>query len=285
MVAHLAHSLRERGRNPAILTRGYQRKSHDQMVIVPRGEKATIELTGDEAQLYIRAGDAHVGVGADRYDAGIRMEETLSPDIFILDDGFQHIRLARTRDIVMIDALDPFGGGMFPLGRRREPCKSLARASAIVVTRVEPGQDAAGIKRMLRQFNPDAPIYTARVAPRYWIDYESKSMRTVSEVKFGRVAAFCGLGNPRAFWRTLEELEIDVQFRWAFGDHHHYKPSELERLAKQAADCGAETLVTTEKDVMNFCEQTAKIVAPHKLLWLKIGIEIDKEEEFLQHIL
>jgi 3-deoxy-D-manno-octulosonic-acid transferase len=285
MVAHLAHALRERGRNPAILTRGYHRKSHDQMVIVPRGEKASIELTGDEAQLYIRAGDAHVGVGVDRYDAGIRMEETLSPDIFVLDDGFQHIRLARTRDIVMIDALDPFGGGMFPLGRRREPCKSLARASAIVITRVEPGQDAAGIKRMLRQFNPDAPIYTARVAPRHWIDYESKAMRMVSEEKLGRVAAFCGLGNPRAFWRTLEELEIDVQFRWAFSDHHHYKPSELERLAKQAAECGAETLVTTEKDVMNFCEQTAKIVAPHKLLWLKIGIEIDKEEEFLQHIL
>ena len=78
----------------------------------------------------------------------------------------------------------------------------------------------------------------------------------------GTVAAFCGLGNPRAFWRTLEELEIDVAFRWAFSDHHHYKPAELERLAKQAADCGAEALVTTEKDIMNFCDQAAAIVAP-----------------------
>ncbi len=285
MVAHLAHLLRERGRNPAILTRGYHRKSHDQTVIVPRGEKASIELTGDEAQTYVRSGDAHVGIGADRCDTGIRMEETLAPDIFILDDGFQTIRLARTHDIVLIDALDPFGGGMFPLGRRREPRRSLARASAIVVTRVEPGQDIAGLKRMLRKFNPNAPIYTAHVAPRDWIDYESKSTRPVADVKPGKVAAFCGLGNPRAFWRTLEELEIDVAFRWAFGDHHHYKPSELERLAKQAAECGAETLVTTEKDVMNFCDQTAAIVAPHKLLWLKIGIEIDNEEEFLQHIL
>jgi 3-deoxy-D-manno-octulosonic-acid transferase len=285
MVAHLAHRLRERGRNPAILTRGYHRKSHDQMVIIPRGEKASIELTGDEAQIYVRAGDAHVGIGADRYDAGRRMEETLSPDIFVLDDGFQHTRLARTHDIVMIDALDPFGGGMFPLGRRREPSKSLQRASAIVVTRVEQGRDVVGLRRMLRRFNPEAPIYTARVAPRYWVDYESKAARDIAEVKFGRVAAFCGLGNPRAFWRTLEELEIDVQFRWAFGDHHHYKPTELERLAEQAAGCGAETLVTTEKDVMNFCEQAPAIVAPHKLLWLKIGIEIDREEEFLQHIL
>ena len=285
MVAHLAHLLREQGRNPAILTRGYHRKSHDQMVIVPRGEKASTELTGDEAQIYVRAGDAHVGVGADRYDTGVRMEETLSPDVFLLDDGFQHIRLARTHDVVMIDALDPFGGGMFPLGRRREPCTSLARASAIVVTRVDPEQDIAGLKRALRNFNPDAPIYTARVAPRSWTDYESHAMRPVTEVKFGRVAAFCGLGNPRAFWRTLEELEIDVAFRWEFGDHHHYKPTELERLAGQAADGGAEALVTTEKDVMNFCENAVTIVAPHKLLWLKIGLEIDGEEEFLQHIL
>jgi 3-deoxy-D-manno-octulosonic-acid transferase len=285
MVAHLAHLLRERGRNPAILTRGYHRKSHDQMVIVPRGEKASTELTGDEAQTYVRAADAHVGIGADRYDCGLRMERTLSPDIFLLDDGFQHIRLARTHDIVVIDALDPFGGGLFPLGRRREPCRSLARATAIVVTRVEQGRDIVGLKRLLRKFNSDAPIYTARVNPRYWTDYETNALRSVADVKFGKVAAFCGLGNPRAFWRTLEELEIDVAFRWAFGDHHHYKPAELDRLAKQAAERGAETLVTTEKDIMNFCDQAMKIVAPQRVLWLKIGIEIDREEEFLKHIL
>ncbi len=284
MVAHLAHILAERGRNPAILTRGYHRKSHDRMAIVPRGETASIELTGDEAQLYVRAGDAHVGIGADRYGTGLRMEETLSPDIFLLDDGFQHIRLERAHDIVMIDALDPFGGGMFPLGRRREPCKGLARASAIVVTRVEPGQDIAGLRRMIRELNPEAPIFTARVAPLSWVDWETKSIRPAG-ADVGKVAAFCGLGNPRAFWRTLEEMGIDVTFRWAFGDHHHYKPEELALLSKQAVECGAETLVTTEKDTMNFCDQAVKIVAPHKLQYLKIGIEIDREEEFLQQIL
>jgi len=285
MVAHLAHILRGLGGNPAILTRGYHRKSHDQMVIVPRGGAASTELTGDEAQIYVRAGDAHVGIGKDRYDAGVRMEQTLQPDIFLLDDGFQHLRLARDRDVVLIDALDPFAGGLFPLGRRREPRSALARASVIVVTRVEPGQDIAGLTKILRRFNASAPIFTAHVAPRFWIDCESKVRRPATEVKFGKVAAFCGLGNPRTFWRTLEELEIDVAFRWAFGDHHQYKPSELERLAKQAADGGADTLVTTEKDIMNFCEEAPRIVAPHKLLWLKIGVEIDKEEEFLRHIL
>lgn len=285
MVAHLAHLLQAGGRNPAILTRGYHRKSHDRTVVVPRGEKASTELTGDEAQIYIREGDAHVGVGADRYQTGRQMEETLNPDIFLLDDGFQTMRLARTQDIVMIDALDPFAGGIFPLGRRRESLRSLGRASAIVVTRVAPGQDIAGLRRMLRNFAHEAPIYTARVVPRYWVDYDSKLVGPVADANLGKVAAFCGLGNPGAFWRTLEELGVDVAFRWPFGDHHHYKPGELERLAKQAATAGAETLVTTEKDVMNFCDEAAKIVAPHRLLWLKIGIEIDKEEEFLQHIL
>jgi 3-deoxy-D-manno-octulosonic-acid transferase len=285
MVAHLAHRIRERGRNPAILTRGYNRKSHDPLVIVPRGEIASIDLTGDEAQLYVRAGDAHVGIGADRYDVGRHMEEALSPDLFILDDGFQTVRLARTQDVVMIDALDPFGGGMFPLGRSREPRKGLARASAIVVTRVEPGQDIAGLHRSIRNFNPEAPIYISRTAPRGWIDYQSKIATPVAEANLGTVAAFCGLGNPRAFWQTLEELGIEVAFRWEFGDHHHYRPAELERLAKQATQCGAEALVTTEKDMINLCGHVPEIIAPHKLLWLKIGIEIDKEEEFLQHIL
>ena len=107
----------------------------------------------------------------------------------------------------------------------------------------------------------------------------------MGQAKLGTVAAFCGLGNPRAFWQTLQELDIDVQFRWAFSDHHHYRPAELERLAKQAADCGAETLVTTEKDMINLCDHVPAIIAPLKLLCLKIGIEIDREEEFLQHIL
>jgi len=101
----------------------------------------------------------------------------------------------------------------------------------------------------------------------------------------GKVAAFCGLGNPRAFWQTLEELNIEVVFRWAFGDHHRYRPSELERLTKQALDCGAETLVTTEKDMINLCDHVPAVIAPLKLVWLKIGIEIDNEGEFLQHIL
>ena len=79
MVAHLAERLREAGRNPAILTRGYKRKSAEPIVLIPRGEMASLDLTGDEAQMFLRAGDAHVGIGRSRYDVGLQMEQRFAP--------------------------------------------------------------------------------------------------------------------------------------------------------------------------------------------------------------
>ena len=284
MVAHLAARLREAGRNPAVLTRGYKRKSAEPIVLVRRGEIASLDLTGDEAQMFLRAGDAHVGIGRSRYDVGLHMEERFAPGVFLLDDGFQHLRLARQQDIVLIDGLNPFGGGVFPIGRSREPAHSLSRATALIVTRAEPGQHNTGLERQLRRYS-SAPIFRCRVTPREWVDVNSTLGIPVAEAPFRKVAAFCGLGNPRSFWSTLEELKVDLVFHWAFGDHHSYRPGELQRLLAQAQDCGAEALVTTEKDALNLCDGATAIVSPLKLYWLKIGIEIEREQELLQQIL
>jgi 3-deoxy-D-manno-octulosonic-acid transferase len=265
MVAHLAARLRAMGRNPAILTRGYK--------------------TGDEARMFLRAGDAHVGIGAERFATGRRLEQERAPDIFLLDDGFQHVRLARAHDVVLIDALDPLGGGVFPLGRLREPFANIKRATEIVITRVEPDRGTAGIERLLRRYNAEAAVFRSRVVPRQWVDLERGTAHEISAPGFRRVAAFCGLAVPRAFWRTLEDLGLEMTSRRAFSDHHHYRADELRRLAKEAAATGAEALVTTEKDAINLCEDSVTLVAPHRLLWLKIGIEIDSEEEFLSRIL
>src|SRR5205814_1687774 len=134
-----AERLAQQGRDPAILTRGYRRESREPVVIVPRGQAAPVESTGDEAQMFIQRGFAHVGIGADRYEVGRRMEQELKPDVFLLDDGFQHSGLNRDEDIAVIDALDPLGGGLFPLGRRREPLSALSRATAIVISRTTAG--------------------------------------------------------------------------------------------------------------------------------------------------
>ena len=278
LVAHLAKRLRESGRNPAILTRGYKRESAE-IVIVPRGGSAQARQTGDEAQMFVRAGDAHVGIGADRFAVGERMARELAPDIFLLDDGFQHRRLARTHDIVAIDALDPYAGGVFPLGRLREPLTALARANTVIVTRVASGQRIDGIERMIHRYHPRAAIFRSRVVPLGWIDFAtSEAIRT----RFDRAVAFCGLGSPDSFWATLNELGVEAATRRAFPDHHRYQAAELKRLAAEAT---ADILVTTEKDAMNLPPDAGALVAPRKLYWLKIGIEIEREDELLKRIL
>ena len=94
------------------------------------------DQTGDEPQIFVRSGLAPVGIGADRYRAGMQLRHELGADVMLLDDGFQHLKLARDVDIVLIDALDPFGGGaVFPLGRLREPMEGLARADLILISR------------------------------------------------------------------------------------------------------------------------------------------------------
>ncbi len=266
LVAHLAQKLAEMGRNPAILTRGYGRKSRLD-VIVPRGGNAGVEQTGDEAQTYIRQAAAHVGIGSDRYQLGCKMQRELNPDIFLLDDGFQHFRLQRDRNVVLIDALDPLGGGVFPLGRLREPFTALARATAVVIMRAE-GRHM-GIENLIRRYNSRAPIFRARVLPQ-------------GDLPTGPVAAFCGLGQPRTFWRTLEALGIKAAPRLVFPDHHRYTAGDLAEIHRQAADAGAQALVTTEKDMMNL---PSGIVLPLEIYCLRIGIEIENEAELLRHLL
>jgi 3-deoxy-D-manno-octulosonic-acid transferase len=210
LVRLLARCLHEAGHQPAILTRGYRRRS-SATLIVPAGTSAGVELTGDEAQLFVRDGYAHVGIGPDRAALGKAIEEQLRPDVFLLDDGFQHWALGRDLDVVVLDPLDPQGGGeVFPLGRLREPVSALTRADIVLTKQLRPGR-----------WVPELPA-TARVN------------------------AVCGIANPSSFWQTLAELGVAVEKRHARPDHHRYDGQELRELA-----AGVDGLVTTEKDRMN----------------------------------
>ena len=250
----LARRLRYRGLRPAILTRGYKREAKA-VVIVPAGGVASTGMTGDEAQIFVRSGVADVGIGADRFSVGRLMEEQLHPDVFLLDDGFQHWRLRRDLDIVLIDSLDPF-----PAVRMREGMGALARAGVFVITRAQAGRSYAGIRDVLRGVNVRAPVFLARVEARHWMPAGPPS---------APVAAFCGLGNPDTFWNTLRGLGFDPVHRWTFRDHHRYTAEELERMR------GPWTLLTTEKDAMNLPEGTADI------FWLKIETVLDDETGFM----
>lgn len=284
MVDHLAERLRESGHNPAILTRGYRRRSIERSVLVEAGKRAPVSRTGDEAQIFVQSGYAHAGIGADRFLTGRLLEKKYRPDVFLLDDGFQHTRLRRDLDLVLIDALSPFGGGaVFPLGNLREPFSALARAGAFIIMRAAPEREYAGIVRRLKSINPHAPIFRARLEHRYWVEYRT---RQPHHSLHPPAAAFCGLGNPASFWGTLRSLNLQPVYHWAFGDHHHYTCAQVERLAAQAKMHGSNLLLTTEKDAMNLPDSAAATLehAGVELYWLKIGVQVEKEEQLLELI-
>jgi len=275
MTIWLADRMRARGLTPAILTRGYRRQTPDNEVIVPVSHAAPVVLTGDEAQIFVRRGTAHLGIDSDRYRAGRRMQELLNPDIFILDDGFQHRKLKRDVDLVLIDTLDPFGGGeVFPLGRLREPIGNLSHASAFILTRAEPGKRTDGIEQVLRHYNSAAPIFRSWVVPLKWR----------GGTPSGRVAAFCGLANPNTFWRVLQDLGVEVAEKWIFEDHHKYTCVETKRLAEHAKMAGLEYLVTTEKDYVNVPHGAFAPLAGVKLCWLEVEAKIENEDELLKYV-
>ncbi len=223
-----------------------------------------------------------VGISADRCRAGRIIQERFQPGVFLLDDGLQHWRLERSLDVVVIDALDPFGGGApFPLGRLRESPDALRRAGLIVIARSS-GED--GLAAQIRKHNSKAPIFRSRVIPQAWVDAATGQTWAPRELPFSRVAAFCGLGNPASFWQSLRSLGLDPVFRATFRDHHLYRAEELRRLAQRAVQSGAQALLTTEKDLMNLPEDWPRSVAPLRLCWLKITVEIDDAEEFLRTV-
>src|ERR1019366_6568766 len=118
---------------------------------------------GDEPQIFVRSGVASVGIGADRFEAGTRLLREIGAGVLLLDDGFQHWKLARNMDIVLIDGLEPFGGGgVFPRGRLREPVDGLARADAVVITRSGHSDLAAAIEHEVRRWNRRAAGFSAQ---------------------------------------------------------------------------------------------------------------------------
>ena len=278
----LARHYRQQGLEPVVLTRGHGRISPHSELIVRRGGAATVWHTGDEPQIVLRSGMAGIGIGLDRYRAGLQAEQSLNPDVFLLDDGFTHRRLARNVDVLLIDSLDPIGGGeLIPLGRLREPLEALGRADVFVLTRCDFSRDYRGIENALRKWNTHAPVFRSRLVERGWVSAFGNGKQNAPE----RVVAFCGLGNADSFWKSLRELGLQPLDKLSFGDHHQYSPRELTDLARYAECLRATALVTTEKDVVNFPVGCEAIFTQMPVLWLRVGVEVENETEFFKHLL
>lgn len=260
----VARYLRQQGERVAVLSRGYRGQGEGGARIVSRGAGpiVSVQEAGDEPYLMARAlPEVSVLVGRDRRRTGAVAVEKLGATALVLDDGFQYQRLERDLDIVLVDALLPFGYDfLVPRGLLREPVSHLARADAVWLTHCDlvRRDDLEAIRARVEQAAAGARVWEARHAP-VGLTSLSGEMRYEPEALHGiRVCALSSLGNPAAFERALERLGADM-VPARFPDHHPYTVEEVQAVARRKD--GAEWIVTTEKDAVRLpAEALAKPV-------------------------
>jgi tetraacyldisaccharide 4'-kinase len=258
-VEYVARWYRSRGLRPVILSRGYGAE--------PGGRN-------DEGRvLEQNLPDVPNLEDRDRVALARIAVEELEADLLILDDGFQHRRLRRDLDIVLLDATEPFGlGRIFPRGLLREPLSSLRRADVVVLSRADLCDDEGrqAIRRRVEGNHPGIPWVEAAHRPKSWQNADGEVL-PLDALAGQSIAAFCGVGNPDAFRRTLEQVGCRVVDFRALADHFRYDRDSVRQLRDWIAGQKADVSVTTQKDLV-------KLNVPslaNKPLWaLKIELDV-----------
>lgn len=262
LVMELLQRLEREGRSPAVIARGYG---------------STDDEPGDE-ELLIRKrcpGAAYVA-DPDRHRGATEAVRRMGADVIVLDDGFQHRRLKRDLDIVLIDAMCPFGyDHLLPRGLLREPLSGLRRANLLAITRSDQvgRSELERIEATIRQHNPSAPVIRLRTRV---VGVETLSGRSVDLGKGGgRVVAMAAIGRPEAFATTLSAMGLAVvATRW-WPDHHRYRSAEIESLLKDRNVPAHDRVLTTEKDAVKLA--VLKDLDPESIGVVRIGLEFESE--------
>jgi tetraacyldisaccharide 4'-kinase len=240
MVIWLAERLIAEGKRVGILSRGYK-GSH--------GTSDEIELMKSRLQSRsagFQPASVVFGVGANRFANGRQLETSV--DVFLLDDGFQHLALARDVDILLLDASQPLARQkLLPTGRLREPVSSMTRADILVFTRAE---TVAGTSAAVEKFT-DFPVFSAVTHPLGFRSLGQNNTIPFEQIGPGPFYAFCGVGNPRAFFQDLQNWKLPLADRCEFRDHHRYDARDVRELEAAATQAGAKAFLTTEKDAQN----------------------------------
>jgi tetraacyldisaccharide 4'-kinase len=262
-VIWLAERFLAEGKRVGILSRGY------------RGDGRT----SDEIDLvkYRLGGQVVFGIGKDRYEQGRRIENDV--DLFLLDDGYQHVQLARDVNILLMDAVRPLGKErLLPAGRLREPVSAMDRADILVITRTGTAPETESAIAKLQEF----PVFAAKTRllgfRRMWSE---GPIIPLGELETGPFFAFCGIGNPGAFILDLEGWGLSVVGKTAFADHHQYDEGEILDLMDVAREAGATALVTTEKDAQNMGDVDAMELPVYLAV---IAVDFPQEQAFLNAI-
>ena len=246
------------------------------VALVSRGYGAEAGSRNDEAlELEQKLPDVPHVQNPDRVAAARLAIEEFESQLILLDDAFQHRRIRRDLDIVVLDALEPFGfGHVFPRGTLREPLSGLKRADVLVLSRANlvAAEERERIRAVAMSYAPAALWVEAAHAPRMLLS-ASGSQAALDIVRGKPVAAFCGLGNPAGFRRTLDGLGCQLLAFREFPDHHSYSRSDVDALAAWAAAQSVDAVLCTHKDLVKLGVER---LGPHPLWAVVIGLEILK---------
>jgi tetraacyldisaccharide 4'-kinase len=284
LVEWAARALAREGSRVCVLTRGYGRADEGRRVVASDGARVLAEVAecGDEPRLLAErlSGAASVVCDRDRVAAARWAREELGAEVFVLDDGFQHLRIARDLDIVTLDATAPWGGGhLLPRGRLREPASGLARADCVVITRADMAADLEGLREeVARVSGGRAAVFASRVRT-LGLEPLSEAVAPAALLKIERVAvgAFCAVGNPGAFFEHARRDGFELCYARPFPDHHAYTRADAEAVSREAAGLGARALLTTAKDAVKL--RGFEFALPCYVV--ETGLEFDDEARLL----
>lgn len=237
LVIDLVRRLQKLNRTPAVVARGYGARRNgvnDEQMLIER-----------------RCGQVIYETDKDRVLAARRAVEREGCDTIILDDGFQHRRLARDLNVVLVDATQPFGfGHLLPRGLLREPARSLKRADLVIVTRCDQVStaDRRHLQKELAALAPDVQRLSCSHRVVGLVDLQGRECGERTEGK--RALLFAAIGNPRSFRTTAKRMGIDVVAEHWWPDHHQYREKDITRLLEVATRKSPDLLLTTEKDAV-----------------------------------
>jgi tetraacyldisaccharide 4'-kinase len=279
----VAKKLLARHHQPAILSRGYggARRDYwlrwaDDRLQVDGCAVSSAEDLADEPQLLARRLDGvPIMVGANRERTGRLACAQLGADALILDDGFQHRRVQRDCDIVLVHARTPLGGwGVFPRGPMREPIEALSRADVIVLTKADEAFELLGaLEERVRSLAPEASVITALHAPATLKDASTGTLDDPKRLEGLRLGLLSSIGDPFGFESTVRRLQGNVAWHWAFPDHHAYDFAHWAAIAQRVQETRPHAVVTTEKDWVRLAPLAESRAAWAVPVWV-LGVEM-----------
>jgi len=272
----IAQQLINQGLRVGVLSRGYRRSSRVRFLLVSDGHTllATPSDAGDEPYLIAkRCPGLVVACGADRYKLGKWVLERAPIDCFVLDDGFQHLKLYRDLDLVLLDSSESLcPQRLLPAGRLREPLNGVSRATALMVTRCDSGQyEGASFGILGNTKNYAMNLVTSRFTVEGLVQAGIDGVLPTSHIQGQSVLIFSGVAMPSSFRRTAESLGVKVVEEVVFPDHYVYTPADLERLVEKGTKSQAQGFLTTEKDLVKINEAWS---FPQPLLAVRISLQV-----------